>query len=152
MIKWNRYISFRKNATNTNISNGVLDPSGTSKVTDDCFWAHSKMHSIDYKPQLNNHRKRKTKVNLFFLTAIGILVISNHNNFRVLFDKTAFVYFIWIYWYFSTGNGQPREPALCELYRQTFVPYVNCSKIFSQVKWQQFSVVCAQSTRSFRVS
>ena len=21
--------------------------------------------------------------------------------------------------YFSTGNGQPREPALCQLYRQT---------------------------------
>jgi len=28
-----------------------------------------------------------------------------------------------IYLYFSTGNGQPREPALCHLYRHTFVPY-----------------------------
>ena len=28
------------------------------------------------------------------LTAIGILVISNHNRFRVLFDKIASVYFI----------------------------------------------------------
>jgi len=25
--------------------------------------------------------------------------------------------------YFSIGNGQPREPALCQLYRHTFVPY-----------------------------
>ena len=24
--------------------------------------------------------------------------------------------------YFSIGNGQPREPALCQLYRHTFVP------------------------------
>jgi len=29
-----------------------------------------------------------------FLTAISILVISNHNSFRVLFDKIASVYFI----------------------------------------------------------
>ena len=31
--------------------------------------------------------------------------------------------------YFSTGNGQRKEPTLCQLYRQTFVPYVsyNCS-------------------------
>jgi len=28
-----------------------------------------------------------------------------------------------MYLYFSTGNGQPREPALCQLYRHTFVPY-----------------------------
>jgi len=27
-----------------------------------------------------------------------------------------------IYLYFSIGNGQPREPALCQLYRHTFVP------------------------------
>ena len=30
-----------------------------------------------------------------FLTAVSIFVISNHNSFRVLFDKTTFVYFIW---------------------------------------------------------
>ena len=28
-----------------------------------------------------------------------------------------------IYLYFSTGNAQPREPALCQLYRHTFVLY-----------------------------
>jgi len=33
--------------------------------------------------------------------------MSNRNSFRVLFDKIAFVYFIWkIYLYFSIGNGQ----------------------------------------------
>jgi len=26
-----------------------------------------------------------------------------------------------MYLYFSAGNGQPREPALCQLYRHTFV-------------------------------
>ena len=31
----------------------------------------------------------------------------------ILFEKT--------YLYFSVGNGQPREPALCQLYRHTFV-------------------------------
>ena len=57
-------------------------------------------------------------------TEISILVISNHNSFRVLFDKIASVYFLWkIYLYFSTENGQPGEPALCQLYRHTFVPY-----------------------------
>ena len=35
--------------------------------------------------------------NNFFinLTAISIFVISNHNSFRVLFDKIASLYFIW---------------------------------------------------------
>jgi len=30
-----------------------------------------------------------------FLTAISIFLVSNHNSFRVLFDKIASVYFIW---------------------------------------------------------
>jgi len=58
------------------------------------------------------------------------VVISNHNSFRVLFDKIASVYFVYsvyfmrkIYPYFSIGNGRPREPALCQLYRHTFVPH-----------------------------
>jgi len=33
-------------------------------------------------------------INLFFLTAISVLVISNRNSFRVRFDKIASVYFI----------------------------------------------------------
>jgi len=49
---------------------------------------------------------------------------SNHNGFRVLFDKIASVYFISkMCLYFSIRNGQPREPALCQLYRHTVVPY-----------------------------
>ena len=40
-----------------------------------------------------------------------------------MFDKIASVYFIWkiCRYFFCTGNGQPREPALCQLYRHTFV-------------------------------
>ena len=38
-------------------------------------------------------------MNLFFLTTISILVISNHNSFRVLFDEIALVYYIWKYIY-----------------------------------------------------
>ena len=30
-----------------------------------------------------------------------------------------------MYLYFSVGNGQPRERALCKLYRRTFVPSYN---------------------------
>jgi len=34
------------------------------------------------------------------------------------------IFYFWkIYLYFSIGNGQPMEPALCQLYRHTFVPY-----------------------------
>ena len=71
-----------------------------------------------------------------FLTAITISVISNHNSFRVLFDEIACVYFIWkIYLYFSIGNGQRREPALCQSYRHTFVRYwTDCSA--GDVGWQ----------------
>ena len=34
---------------------------------------------------------------------------------HILFPKNMFI--------FSIGNGQPREPVLCQLYRHTFVPY-----------------------------
>jgi len=40
-----------------------------------------------------------SNTNLFFKTAISILVISNHNSFRVLFDKIASVYFVGKYIY-----------------------------------------------------
>jgi len=60
---------------------------------------------------------------IFFETATSILVNSNDNSFRVLFDKIASVCFTWkIYWYFSIGNGQPNEPALCQLHRHSVVP------------------------------
>ena len=53
------------------------------------------------------------------------LVISNHNSFRVLFDTIASVYIFYLkkYLYFSTGNGQPKELAMYQLYRHTFIPY-----------------------------
>ena len=72
-----------------------------------------------------NYFFKRNKIILFLLTAISTLLISNCNSFQVLFDNIASVfYFIWkIYLYSSIGNGQPREPALCELYRHTFVPY-----------------------------
>jgi len=41
----------------------------------------------------DNYNKSHNK--FIFWTAISILLISNHNSFRVLFDKTASVYFIW---------------------------------------------------------
>jgi len=51
-------------------------------------------------------------------------VISNHNSYRVLFDKIASVYFIWkTHLHFSIGNSQPREPTLCQLYQRTYVPH-----------------------------
>ena len=34
----------------------------------------------------------------------------------ILFEKKIYLYFI-------IGNGQSRKPALCQLYRHTFVPY-----------------------------
>jgi len=43
----------------------------------------------------------------------------------VLFDKIASVYLKNIYLYFGIGNGQPRKPALCQLYRHIFVPYLS---------------------------
>ena len=50
------------------------------------------------------------------------MLISNHNCFRVLFNKIASVYFIWkICLYISIRNGQ--HSPLCQLYRHTFFPY-----------------------------
>jgi len=45
-------------------------------------------------------------------------------DIHTLCDKIASVHFIReIYLYFSIGNGQLSERALCQLYRHTFVPY-----------------------------
>ena len=69
-----------------------------------------------------NYNKQHNK--FIILTAISILLISNRKNFRVLFEKNAYVYFNWkINLYFSIGNGLPRKPALCQLYRHSCVPY-----------------------------
>ena len=48
---------------------------------------------------IGNKSVPKTIINdtvyLFFKTAISILLISNHNSFRELFDKIVSVYFIY---------------------------------------------------------
>jgi len=43
----------------------------------------------------------------------------------VLFDKIASAYILFEKYicFFTVGNGQSRELALCQLYRHTFVPY-----------------------------
>jgi len=47
----------------------------------------------------------------------------------VLFDKIASVFEKCInILALEFGNGQPREPALCQLYRRTFVPYTGWAK------------------------
>jgi len=58
-----------------------------------------------------------------FLTAISKFVILNHNSFRVLCCLIKLLPYISFekYFYFSIGNGQPRESALCHMYRHTFV-------------------------------
>jgi len=44
-----------------------------------------------------------------------------------MFDKIASVYSIRkIYLHFRIGNGQPRKPALCQLYRHAFVSHTDC--------------------------
>jgi len=70
-----------------------------------------------------------------FLTAICSSLISNRNSFRVLFDKIASVHFTWkIYLCFSIGNGQLREPALCQLYRHTFAPSARKTTLVGRVE------------------
>ena len=88
---------------------------GHVKVTVKCATPHEN-ESVP-KIKINDN------INLF-LTAISSLLISYDNSFRLLFDKIASEYFIWkIYLYFYAGNGHPRERALCQLYRHTFVRY-----------------------------
>jgi len=54
------------------------------------------------------------------------LKMSDHfdNSFRGCLTKLLpYILFQKIYLYFGAGNGRPREPALCQLYRHSFVPY-----------------------------
>ena len=76
--------------------------------------------------------------NKYFKNAMSI---SNHNSFRVLFDKIDSVYFISkIYLYFNVGKGQPSEPALCQLYRHMFVSYAWCVIIKRVVSHGKYSL------------
>ena len=77
--------------------------------------------------ELGNENVPKIVINNaihYSFTAIGNLVISNHNSFRVVFEKNCFrVFYLKIYFfYFSIRNGQPGKPALCQLYRHSFDP------------------------------
>jgi len=62
----------------------------------DMFNLIQQSHSNRERKCAENYSKSNDTVNLFFKTAIriSILVISNYNSFRVLFDKIASVYFI----------------------------------------------------------
>ena len=68
---------------------------------------------------MGNDNVRKIIINdtiIFLKTAISISVFSNHNSFRVPFDKIASVgniLFEKIYLYFSIGNGQPMGNQHC---------------------------------------
>jgi len=99
------------------------------------------------------HPMYKRHNNLFFKLQSEIVLISNHNSFRVLFDKSAPAYFISeIYLYFIIGNGQPRKPTLCQWYRHTFVLYLraftttNTSRSFTYkmaaiINWHRYGTI-----------
>jgi len=53
----------------------------------------------------------------------------------ILFEK--------MYLYFSIGNGPPSDPALCPLYRHTFVPYAAQYTIWS---------ACGPAVKLFHIS
>jgi len=56
---------------------------------------------------------------IFFLNCNQTITVSEYRLIKLL----PFILFEKIYQYFSNGNGQPRQPALCQLYRHAFVPY-----------------------------
>jgi len=65
------------------------------------FWLQQFANETVPKIAINN------AIKIYFLNAVSILVVSNHNSFRVLFDKIASAHFISkIYLYFSIGNGR----------------------------------------------
>jgi len=90
-----------------------------------------RIHSTDQRPAVTIRSECVPKiaindtVNVFLKTTIGTLAISNHDCFPVLFDKIACVYYILeMFCILALEMAcQPREPALCQLYRHTSVPY-----------------------------
>jgi len=72
-------------------------------------------------------------INLFFLTAISILAISNHNSFRVLFDKNASVFEKDIY-ILASQKASPGTSTLRQLYRHIFVPYCGSQSANGRVR------------------
>jgi len=48
-----------------------------------------------------------------------------------------------MYLYFSIGNGQPREPALCQLYQHNLVPHGSLDDVSSLA--EEFNVVTVET-------
>ena len=75
------------------------------------------------------------------------MVISTVSEcFRILYLKNIFIFI-----HFSAGNGRDRKPALCQLYRHTFVPcriehYLGVSGInklwTTWSKWPHTAIIC----------
>ena len=62
-------------------------------------------------------------INLFIKITVTILVTQTITVSECCVIKLlTCVLFEKIYLYFCIGNGHPKEPALCQLYRHTFVP------------------------------
>jgi len=59
----------------------------------------------------------------FLKTEISILVISNHNSFRVLFGKNCFRIFSLKSVYILALEMASPGNQHCHMYRHTFVPY-----------------------------
>ena len=69
-------------------------------------WYRERKHAVNYNEQQNK---------FIFKTAVSILMISNHNSFRVLSDENCFrIYFIWkVYLYFSLASPRNQHCANC---------------------------------------
>ena len=88
MVVWNRLDRRSPRRSNATLSSWTTKVSRKlQQITQSMYFFNCNQHFGNFEP---------------------ILVISNHNSFRVLFDKIVSVYFI---------------AALCQLYRHTFVPY-----------------------------
>ena len=67
--------------------------------------------------------KRHLKFHLFqSVFNVSSSCASASDSFSRCLAQYKFVC-MYVFLYFNIGNGQPREPALCQLYRHTFVPY-----------------------------
>jgi len=81
----------------------------------------STQQSYDETNTIGNERLPKIILSntrsLFFSTAISILVISNHNSFRVPFDKIASVYFIWKKCIYILASGTGTVPIVSAHFR-----------------------------------
>jgi len=91
-------------------------------------WRPYKIQHCWERKCAENYNKRHNK--LIFSNCSQHLGNFKPWQFRVLSDKIASVLFCRIYSQFRIGNGQPtRKPALCQLYRHTFVPHHLCFRV-----------------------